>query len=236
MKTVRLNKFISECGFASRRKSEEFILEGRVTVNGEIVNSLSVKVDPFNDDITIDGERLIKKRKVYYLLNKPKGYITSTKDEKSRKTVVDLIKTKDKIFPVGRLDYDTTGVLFLTNDGDFTNFLTHPRNKIPREYLAVLDYPLGEDDKLKLTKGIVLDGKKGKFVKVNYASNNKSRVVVTAEEGRNRFVKRMFKALGYNVQSLDRKSYAGIVANNLPIGAYRKMSFSEINQIVKKFS
>jgi len=235
--TVRLNKFISDCGLASRRKSEEFITEGRVFVNGKQVINLSHKINPLTDQITIDGERIILKKKLYFLLNKPKGFITTTSDEKKRKTVVDLIKTKEKIFPVGRLDYDTTGVLLLTNDGEFTNLLTHPRNKVPREYYVTLDYPLEEDDKQKLLTGLRLEGKKGKFSKIIYASGtNKNRVIVTAVEGRNRFVKRMFAALGYKVLNLDRISYAGVNAINIPVGSYRKMAYNEINEIVKKYS
>lgn len=234
---VRLNKYIAECGFASRRKAEEFINEGRVLLNGNTVTSLSTKIDPFADDIRIDGERLLQKKKVYFLLNKPKGYITSTKDEKHRRTVVELIKTREKIFPVGRLDYDTTGVLILTNDGDFTNFITHPSNKIPREYLANLNKPLEEQDKIKLLRGIYLDKRKGKFTSIKFVSKtNRHKVLVTAVEGRNRFVKRMFSALGYNVESLDRKYYAGIDVKNMPVGSYRVLSQSEINGIIKKYS
>ncbi|MFC2082125.1 pseudouridine synthase [Bacteroidota bacterium] len=235
--TIRLNKYISECGFASRRKAEEFILEGRVFVNGKRVESLSEKIDPYQDEIKIDGEKLLQKKKLYFLLNKPKGYITSTKDEKNRKTVVELIKTKEKIFPVGRLDYDTTGVLLLTNDGEFTNLMTHPSNQIPREYIATLDYPLEEPDKMKLLKGIYIDRRKGKFIKISFASrSNYYKVIVTVVEGRNRFVKRMFGALGYNVVNLDRKSYAGFCVKDIPVGSYRKLSYNEINDVVKKYS
>ena len=236
-RTIRLNKYISECGFASRRKAEEYILEGRVFINGKKVDSLSVKIDPFEDEITVDGERLLQKKKLYFLLNKPKGFITSTRDEKNRKTVVELIKTKEKIFPVGRLDFDTTGVLLLTNDGDFTNLMTHPSNEIPRIYTATLDNPLEESDKNKLLKGIYIDGRKGKFTKISFASrSNYYKVTVTAVEGRNRFVKRMFGALGYNVVGLDRKSYADFSVNNIPVGSYRKLSYNEINNVVKKYS
>lgn len=130
---IRLNKYLSECGIASRRKSEELIKEGRITVNNKTITELFYTVDE-KDIVAFDGEIIRAEKKIYFLLNKPKGYITTTSDEKGRKKVTDLINCKQKIFPVGRLDYDTTGVLLLTNDGDFSNFLTHPKNKIPRVY------------------------------------------------------------------------------------------------------
>ncbi|KAB2843945.1 MAG: rRNA pseudouridine synthase, partial [Melioribacteraceae bacterium] len=131
-----MNKFLSECGIASRRKSEELILQGRVSVNGNIVLDLATQINIEKDIVQLDGEKIKSAGKVYFLLHKPKGFITSTSDEKDRRTVVELINTKEKIFPVGRLDFNTTGVLLLTNDGEFSNFITHPRNKIPREYIA----------------------------------------------------------------------------------------------------
>ena len=159
---ARLNKFLSESGVASRRKSEEFILEGRVTVNGKTVTELSFIVDEENDIVKVDGERLKPEKKVYFVLNKPKGYVTTTDDDKNRKTVTELVKSNQKIFPVGRLDYDTTGVLILTNDGDFTNFITHPSNRVPREYYVTLNKELREEDRQKLMKGITLDRRKSK--------------------------------------------------------------------------
>ncbi|MFA7229438.1 MAG: pseudouridine synthase, partial [Melioribacteraceae bacterium] len=188
MKT-RLNRYLSECGLASRRKAEEFIKEARISVNGKIVIDLACTVDPDKDIILFDGERIKPEKKVYFLLNKPKGYITSTDDEKGRKTVMDLIETKQKIFPVGRLDYDTTGVLLLTNDGDFTNYLTHPTKKIPRVYKVTLHKPLTEDDRLKLIKGILLDRKKSRFTEIGFIGKaDRDKVLVTAVEGRNHFV------------------------------------------------
>ena len=146
---VRLNKYLSECGVASRRKSDLLISEGRVKINGNIVFEMGAKVDTNKDEVLIDGEKLIARKKVYYILNKPKGVITSTSDEKNRTTVVDLIPTKEKIFPVGRLDFNTTGVLILTNDGNFSNHLTHPKNGIEREYEVKIDKPLDREDKEK---------------------------------------------------------------------------------------
>ena len=232
---TRLNKFISECGISSRRKSEELILQGRVAVNNKVVAELSYKVDPEKDMVEVDGEKIIPKRHVYFLLNKPRGFITSTSDEKSRRTVVDLIKTKEKVFPVGRLDYNTTGVILVTNDGNFANLLIHPKHKVPREYEVRLDRPLDEEDRSKLLNGIYLSGKKGWFTGLKFPDKNKRRtVVVTAEEGRNHFVKNMFKSLSYNVISLNRRSFAGIKAD-IPVGKYRTLSANEISKVIKTY-
>lgn len=234
---VRLNKFLSECGVASRRKAEEFIKEGRVTVNNKIVTELSFFVDPNTDVICLDGEKIKQQRKVYFLLNKPRSIITTTSDEKGRRKVTDLIKTNQKIYPVGRLDYDTTGVLLLSNDGEFTNFLTHPKNKIPRVYKAILNKRLEEDDRLKLTKGILLDGKKSKFDEIKFVKKNvHEKVFVTASEGRNHFVKRMFEVLGYKVISLERIKYGPFDVKGLPLGSYRILSYSEIENVYKLYS
>ncbi len=169
---VRLNKYISECGIASRRKSDELIYDGRVSVNGNIVLELGTKIDTDTDQISIDGEYLKTRKKVYFLLNKPKGVITSTTDDKKRTTVTDLINTKEKIFPVGRLDFNTTGVLLLTNDGELTNFLTHPKNGFEREYEVLLDKPLELEDRLQLLKGVYIDKRKSVFTKIEFPKKN----------------------------------------------------------------
>ncbi len=232
---TRLNKFISECGVASRRKSEEMISQGRVLVNDKVVTDLSYRVDTAKDTVEVDGEKIKPKRHLYFVLNKPKGFITSTSDEKKRNTVVDLIKTKEKIFPVGRLDYNTTGVLLITNDGDFANLLTHPKNKVPREYEVRIDRILSEEDREKFLKGIYIDNKKGKFVDLKFPNkNNRKYISVTAEEGRNHFVKNMFKTLSYTVTALNRKSYAGIIAD-IPVGAYRNLSAEEISNVINTY-
>jgi 23S rRNA pseudouridine2605 synthase len=232
MKT-RINRYLSECGISSRRKSEELVKNGRVAVNYKTILDLNFKVEP-SDIVTLDGERIKPKKKLYYLLNKPKGVITSVKDDRNRKTVIDLINIKQKIYPVGRLDYDTTGLLFLTNDGDLSQLLSHPGNRIPREYEVNLDNDLKDEDKNKLQKGVFLDGKKGKFIKIIFPSpKNKKFIRVSCEEGRNRFVKRMFGKLGYNVRSLNRISYAGIKLD-IPRGKYRKLTHREL-QIIKEY-
>ncbi len=229
---MRLNKFISESGFASRRKAEEMILQGRVCVNNKTITTLAFEVDPDRDVVTLDGEKIKPKRKLYFLLNKPAGYISTTDDEKGRRTVLDLIPVKERLFPVGRLDADTTGVLLLTNDGDFTNQLLHPRNRISRVYEAKLDRELEEKDIEKLIKGILLDKRKSKFEKI-YFEKLKDRTTVTIEcfEGRNHFVKRMFALLGYKVKKLHRKSFAGIQAD-IPVGSFRELKHSEIKKLI----
>ncbi len=234
--TVRLNKFISQCGFTSRRKSEEYIKEARVTLNGKVIYDLSIKIDPSSDEVCIDGEKLHPQKKVYYLLNKPKGFITSTDDEKNRKTVISLIKTNIKIFPVGRLDFNTTGTLLLTNDGEFANFLTHPKNKISRQYKVQLDKPLTKEDKIILLKRIILDKRRSKFTKISFPINRNYKIVnVETVEGRNHFVKNMFARLNYKVISLHRNSFGGISANNIALGHFVKLSYTEINYLYKKY-
>lgn len=229
---VRLNKFISECGISSRRKAEEFILQGRVTVNNKTITKLAYNIDPEKDIVELDGEKIKPRKKLYFLLNKPSGYISTTSDEKKRKTVLDLLHVREKIYPVGRLDYDTTGVLILTNDGEFANKMLHPTNKIIRTYIATLDKVLDEKDAEKLIKGIILDKRKSKFEKISFpVKNNKTKVKVDCIEGRNHFVKRMFATLGYEVKKLHRESFAGIKAD-IPIGSYRELKFSEIKNLV----
>jgi 23S rRNA pseudouridine2605 synthase len=230
---TRLNKYIAESGITSRRKSDELILQGRVSVNNKIVTELGFKVNNETDIVTVDDEKVNPKKHVYFLLNKPKGVVTTTDDDKKRKTVVDLIKTNERIYPVGRLDYNTTGVLLLTNDGDFSNLLTHPRNKIPREYEVKLDQPLREEDKAKMLKGIFIDERRSVFIKI-FTDAGRKNILVTAVEGRNHFVKRMFGTLSYNVIKLNRKRFAGIIAD-IPAGSYRKLTQTEVERLFKDY-
>jgi 23S rRNA pseudouridine2605 synthase len=234
-KLMRLNKYISESGIASRRKSEEYILQNRVSVNKEIINSLNFKLDAEHDKVYIDGELIQPKKHIYLLMNKPKGVVTTTSDEKNRKTVIDLININERIYPVGRLDYNTTGVLLLTNDGDFSNLLTHPKNNIHRLYEVKLEKPLNPDDKEKLLKGVYLQGRKGKFLKIYFPRlKNKKFIEITCIEGRNHFVKNMFGALGYSVIALNRKQFAGLKAD-IQQGKYRKLSQKEIDSIKQNY-
>jgi 23S rRNA pseudouridine2605 synthase len=235
MKMLRLNKYLAACGVGSRRKVEELIVQGRVEINNKTITELACQVDEEKDTVKVDGAKLSIRRHVYFLLNKPKGVITTTSDERDRKTVVDLIDTHEQIFPAGRLDYNTTGVLILTNDGEFSNLITHPKNRIPREYEVLLDRPLDEKDKEKLLKGIYLDGERGKFKQVVFPKKNHyTNVIVTAVEGRNHFVKKMFAALSYTVKQLNRVSFAGIYAD-IPVGSYRKLTQQEIEEVRNKY-
>ena len=231
---IRLNKYIADSGIASRRKAEEFILQGRVGVNNKIITELGFRVNDENDIVTVDDEKINLKKHLYYLLNKPKGVVTTTDDDKNRETVVDLINVNERIYPVGRLDYNTTGVLLLTNDGDFANLLTHPGNKVPKEYEVKLDKGLLEEDRIRLLKGINIDDRKSTFIKVSTDATKKN-ITVTAVEGRNHFVKRMFGALGYTVIKLNRKNFAGIKAD-IPPGSYRKLTRTEIERLFNQYA
>ncbi|MDP2302981.1 MAG: pseudouridine synthase [Ignavibacteria bacterium] len=232
---IRLNKFISDCGIASRRKAEELILQARIEVNGKLVTTLAFSVDPEKDVVTVDGEKIKLKNHVYFLLYKPSGVIASTIDEKKRKTVIELIKTKEKIFPVGRLDYNTTGVLLLTNDGDFANFVLHPSNHIPREYEVKIDKPLSEEDEKKLLKGVFLEGGRGKFESLKFTSKSRKFVIVVSHEGRNHFVKNMFQTINYTVEKLHRSKFDGFNVNDLVPGSYVKLSEEEIKHVYEKY-
>jgi len=242
MNQIRLNKYLSQCGISSRRKAEEFILQGRVLVNEKTITDLAFKVDAGKDVVRLDGEKISPRKNIYLLLNKPRGIVSTTSDERKRLTVVDLIKiphAKEKIFPVGRLDYDTTGVLFLTNDGDFSNLLTHPKNRVPRVYEVRLDRVLQEKDKEKLLSGITLkftgSGRKAKLTKIFYKNNDRKFVEVTCIEGRNHYVKNLFGTLGYRVINLNRKSFAGITAD-IKIGASRYLSKTEVDELIKTYA
>ncbi len=233
MGKVRLNKFLSEAGVASRRKADELIKEGRIALNGRVVTELGVKIDPEKDVVTFDGEPVKFRKFVYYLFHKPAGYITSLKDEKGRKTIFDVFKVKERVFPIGRLDRDTTGVLILTNDGDFANFLMHPKNKIPREYIATLDRAL--EIPLTKFKKIYLDDGPVTVDSIEFIDNSKRKLKIVLSEGRNRVVKRIFAKYGYNVKTLHRASYAGFRVDKIPVGKYVSISPAEIKRIYKKY-
>ena len=230
----RLQKVIANSGLTSRRQAEELITSGKVKVNGKTITELGTKVNP-SDLIEVDGEIIKKEEFVYFLLNKPREVLSTTKDDKGRKTVVDLIDTDKKIFPVGRLDYDTTGAIILTNDGEFSNILTKPNNEIQKVYIAKLDSILKKEDLIKLKKGIRLDSKlikpdRVKLKKVN--SKNKTCIVeITIHEGLNHEVKRLFNKLGYNVLKLKRESISIFNIINIPSGKYRPLTIKEVKII-----
>lgn len=233
---MRINKFIADSGITSRRKAEELITQGRVSVNNNTVLELSYRINPAKDDVLVDGEKIKIKKSKYYLLNKPKGVISTTNDERKRRTVIDLIKSKEKIFPVGRLDYNTTGVLLITNDGNFSNLLTHPGNKVPKVYEVLLDKQLEINHKRELLKGVFIDKRKGNFKNINFVdARDRKRVEVSCIEGRNHFVKRMFEKFGYRIKSLNRISFAGIEVD-IPVGTYRELSTDEVSKLISMFS
>ena len=232
----RLQKVIASSGIASRRKAEELIKQGKVKVNGTVVTELGTKVDT-KDTIEVNNEIIEKEDKVYFLLNKPRGVITSTSDEKNRKTVVDLIDTDKRIYPVGRLDYDTTGALILTNDGEFSNILMHPNNNINKVYLAKLNGIIKKEQIDKLKNGVELDNtivkaSRIKLKKVN--PDNTSMVEITIHEGKNHQVKRMFESVGLLVDKLTRKSIDIFTLEGLKSGEYRKLTPKEV-QIVYSY-
>lgn len=233
----RIQKVMASSGVASRRKSEELIKEGKVKVNGIVVTELGTKVSP-SDTIEVNGNIIEKEEKEYYLLNKPRGVISATTDDKGRTTVVDLIDTSKRIFPVGRLDYDTTGVLLLTNDGDFANILMHPNNKIEKVYIAKLEGIINKEQIDKLKKGINLDGKIVKSSKVKLkkfdVEKNTSIVEITIHEGLNHQVKRMFDQVGLKVSKLKRKRVGIFILEGLQSKEYRKLTPKEV-QIVYSY-
>lgn len=230
----RIQKYISECGITSRRKAEELISLGKVRVNGEIIK-LGTKVDG-TEHIEIDGKVIDKKEdKVYYLLFKPSNTICSVTDDRRRETVVDLIKTDKKIFPVGRLDYDTTGLLILTNDGELSNKLTHPSGEVEKEYYTTIIGLLKKDDIEKLEKGIIINGIKTKKSKVKLKKydkkTNRSYVSIIITEGRNHEVKNMFGILGYRVVKLKRVRYSFLTLDGLSTGEYRTLTLKEVKKL-----
>lgn len=231
----RLQKVIANSGYCSRRKAEELISNGKVEVNGIIVCEMGVKVS-YEDDIVVEGVQLTKKEdKVYYLLNKPRGVVTTAHDEKDRKTVIDLIDTNVRIYPVGRLDYDTTGILLLTNDGDLTNILTHPKNNIEKLYIAKINGFLTQDNLKKLSNGVIIDNRKTSKAKVKMKKYDKktdtSLVELIIHEGRNHQIKKMFEAVGYKVLKLRREKIAFLDLTGLKSGEYRQLTVHEVKKL-----
>ena len=233
----RLQKVIAQAGIASRRKAEELIKDGKVKVNGEVITELGTKVSE-SDKVEVNNKPIEKETKEYYLLNKPRGVITTTNDEHGRKTVTDLIETSARIYPVGRLDYDTTGAILLTNDGEFANILMHPSNKIDKVYLAKLEGIIKGEQINALKKGIMLDdvlvkASRVKLKKVNQ-ENSTSMVEITIHEGKNHQVKRMFESVGFHVEKLTRERIGIFDIKNLKSGQYRKLTPKEV-QIVYSY-
>jgi len=230
----RLQKVIAASGIASRRKAEELILAKKVKVNGEVVSELGVKVSE-KDEVLVNGVKINREEKVYYLLNKPRGIITSTSDEKGRDTVISLISEERRIYPVGRLDYDTTGALILTNDGEFANMMMHPSNNIDKVYVAKIKGILLPSEIVLLKNGVLIDGVKTAKARVKVKkidkNTNTSIVELTIHEGKNHQVKRMFEAVGKEVLKLKRERIAFLDLKGLNSGEYRKLSHKEVSKL-----
>lgn len=230
----RLQKIIELSGYASRRKAEELIKAGKVMVNGKVVRELGTKAN-FSDDILVDGKKIEKEEKEYYIFNKPRGVITSTSDDKGRKVVTDYFETNKRLYPVGRLDYDTTGLLILTNDGELANLIMHPRNEIEKQYIAKLEGIIKGEEINKLKNGVVLDGTKciPKRVKLREfdKKTNTSIVEIVICEGKNHEVKRLFESVSFNVLKLKRERIGFLTLGKLKSGEYRKLNPKEVKQL-----
>lgn len=229
----RLQKYMASCGVASRRKCEKIILQERVKVNGTIVGELGVKVDE-EDEILLDGNLLQKENnKVYILLNKPKGYISTVKDERNRKTILDLINVKERVYPIGRLDKDTSGIIILTNDGEIYNNIIHPREEKIKAYKAKVKGKISSIDIEKFKSGIDIGGyiTAPSDIIVDKVNLNTTEVTIKIHEGKNRQIRRMCEAIGHDVLELDRISIGKIKKGNLSLGKYRDLTKSEIEYL-----
>ena len=227
----RIQKIIANKGYCSRRKAEELLLQGKVKLNGEVVTQLGTLASD-SDVIEVEGKVLGKEEKEYVLLYKPRGVITSTNDEKHRKTVVDIVKSKKRLYPVGRLDYDTSGILLLTNDGELTNKLIHPKNEIDKLYIAKVKGFFSKENALKLSKGINIENYKTAPAKVKLKKYDKksdtSIVEIIIHEGKNHQIKKMFNAVGYDVLKLKRETFAFLNLSGLKSGEYRNLTPKEV--------
>lgn len=227
---IRLNKYIADAGICSRRNADIYITSGNVQVNGEVVTQLGFRVKP-NDVVKFDGKVISCERKDYILLNKPKGFITTTVDEKGRKTVMDLVgrASSARILPVGRLDRPTTGLLLFTNDGDLAKKLTHPTHGVLKIYHAILDKKLDYKDFLKIEEGLELEDGFIKVEEISYVDGApKNEIGIKIRSGRNRIIRRIFEHLGYQVEKLDRVVFAGLTKKDLPRGHWRRLTPQEI--------
>lgn len=231
----RLQKVIAESGYTSRRKAEELILKGKVSVNGKIIRELGTKVQS-KDEIIVEGNLLRREEKVYFLLNKPRETVSTSSDDKGRRTVVDIIETDKRVFPIGRLDYDTTGLILITNDGELTNILTHPNSHVPKTYLAKLDREIEMEDFFKIKEGISIDNRKVKVSHLKIRKKKKNSgcyVEITIHEGRNHIIRRLFESLHYDVVKLTRTHYGSLSLGTLLSGEYRTLTKKEVSELYK---
>lgn len=234
---IRLQKYLADCGIASRRKSEELIKQGKVKVNNNIIQELGVKICPDIDEVIFEGRRIkIEKDFVYILLNKPIGYVTTVKDQFNRDSVLDLINLDKRLVPVGRLDMYTSGALILTNDGDFVYKVTHPKHEIEKTYIATIDGKVTQDEIQKLKLGVKIENyitkpAKVKILKIDLDKNN-SKIEITIHEGKNRQVRKMCEIIGHKVLSLHRSKIAGIGVKDIKIGDWRYLNENEVKRII----
>ncbi|MDC3415416.1 pseudouridine synthase [Aquibacillus salsiterrae] len=231
----RLQKVIAQSGYTSRRKAEQLIEAGKVKVNGAIVKTLGAKVSP-NDAIEVEGIPLEKEQPVYYMLYKPRGVISSVKDEKGRKVVTDLLpEVKERLFPVGRLDYDTSGILLLTNDGEFANLLMHPKHQIDKIYVAKVKGIPTKEELQTFKKGIRIDGErlKAEFVKIISSDRQKNTSIIqlVLHQGKNRQIRRMMESINCPVMKLKREQYGFLTLHGLNPGEFRELTPKEVNQL-----
>lgn len=231
---IRLNRYIANAGICSRRKADELIAAGVVSVNGEVISELGHKVDPINDLVRYNGEALKREKMVYVLLNKPKDYITTTDDPQERRTVMNLVEkaSRERIYPVGRLDRNTTGLILMTNDGDLADKLSHPRNSVTKLYLVELNKALTQGDMNKIGFGLELEDGLIKPDSISYvAGGTKKEIGIQIHSGKNRIVRRIFESLGYDVVKLDRSVYANLTKKDLPRGRWRYLDEKEVIQL-----
>lgn len=241
MKTtmIRLNKYLAQCGLGSRRKCDQLIKTGKITINGKLITKLSYLVNEEKDKVAFDGNLLSRTvQPTYILLNKPAGYITTVNDELGRNTVIDLIPIVDRIFPVGRLDKDTEGLLLLTNDGDLSYHLTHPKFLVKKVYQVKLTKSLTAIDLKKLEQGLMLEDGVTAPCEIKYVKSDKLNrtLKISIHEGKKRQVKRMFRALGYSVICLRRIQFANLTLTNLPTGKWRYLTDMEIKKLKNNYS
>ena len=231
---MRINKFLAESGVCSRRSADKLIEEGQVKVNGKIC-VIGQDIDEFSDSVLVNGKKVnLSNTFDYYIMNKPKGYVCTVKDDKGRKTVMDLLPPNVKrVVPVGRLDYDSEGLLIFTNDGDLTFKLTHPKNEIPKTYLVKTERPVSEQDINQLRQGVVIDGVKTKKCNVKFIESTKtgSKLHITITEGRNRQIRKMVEAIGNNVDFLKRIKIGELTISGLNRGETRKLTAQEIEYL-----
>ena len=236
---IRLQKYMAEAGISSRRKAEELILEGKVKVNGKIVDELGIKIVPNKDIVEYNGKKVVlEKEDVYILLNKPIGYVTTVKDQFNRDSILDLVKTNKRIVPVGRLDMYTSGAIILTNDGDFVYKVTHPKHEIEKTYTVTIKGIVKNNEVEELKKGVKIEDYITKPAKVKILKTdeekNISRLEITIHEGKNRQVRKMCEAIGHKVLALHRSKIAGIGVKDLELGKWRYLTKNEVRKILNE--